>query len=499
MWAKSSLNVTVHLDFQPTEGASMASTADVPLPPGVPTLLRTFSDNDTLGVWVLVIVEESNVPPVNFELSPRGTGGSLLTGTYTVAGTILAQNFVVPGGLDFYDGQACLLGGGASPTPTVQVPPGAGGGEVQMQRYGGDLVASGLGLGNQTFAYWVEMYYSYSFLAANSSGTLVSRDAVSTSTGLGELSRTEPSSTVPLQDEGTQRPGVYTMEAFFMGSAGTVGESQAQVLVQGDGTWISLAGCAQTQVQQDGFVLTSLLGSDPTAWPTYAYFTYRSQGVEGYLSAPLRLNLSSLTFVGEPWGSPLGGYSISTDVSGGKNVTSAGGGTVFADVGGGASVAYSVSLGGKEYYSGILSSVSPGSSITVRLNVSRALVDYFVGGSPFPGGNVTVLQGGEALVHGTTDAAGQAVFLLPPGTYQVQASGGNSSASASMTLSIGQSQEVQLGAEGGGEGGGGLTVYLLAVGLAALGLNLVVYVRGRLRRARVRRLQGGPGLKPSHQ
>ena len=126
MWARSGFNATVHLDIQPAQTVGAPPTAEVALAPGIPTLLHVFSSDDPLGLWILTSPDAGpGFSPVFFEVSATTVSSSLGVSSHRLSGGTLAVNLSVSGGLQFYDGEACLVGGSQG-APSVGVPASAG-------------------------------------------------------------------------------------------------------------------------------------------------------------------------------------------------------------------------------------------------------------------------------------------------------------------------------------------------------------------------------------
>jgi hypothetical protein len=480
LWLMSQLNGTALLS--PLLAPQNLSLA-VPLEQGVPTRALVFGQSEPQGPWTL-LVQGTPYPEVLFFLIDRAeVQRGLNMSAWSLGAGGLSMNFSTSAGTPFYDASACVLGGYDDSAASVPVPASDGGGAVNITKAGDALNVRWSATGNSSFTISAELYYTYSFLAPNSSSTFVSRAVrVQASDAIG-LTNQQPAGALGLHSETVARNGEYQLRVFFDGASG-LSVSSTNVLVTG-GSWVWLGGCQVTPVSSDNFRLLSQLGPDPSNWPREVVLNYRVSGVEGYAIAQVGLNISAAVFTGEPWSVPLAGYRASLTRSAGIARAQGVGATEFVVLGGSSgSFDYSLNLGNQTLFEGGSGTLLPYTVTALQLNVSRLQVVYSVGGAPYQGGTVKVGdQEGELAVQ-TTDSRGAAVFYLPAGVYNVTASGGGETAGGTVTLTEAQSTALNLGGPGPQNGLG--TVELLLAVAAVTGVVLdVTLISARRRRRRV--------------
>jgi hypothetical protein len=492
LWVLSQLNGTALLKPLFPENASVA----VPVEQGVPTRAYVFGPSDPLGPWTLQL-EGTPYPPVVFLLSTDSQAQpGLSMSSWDLGAEGLAMNFSMSADIPFYDASACILGGGDHGTATVPVPSSYGGGAVNVTMVGDSLNVLGSSLGNSSFAFSAQLYYTYSFLAPNSSSTFISRAVMVQASDAMELSKSQPGGTVGLHSEAAPRQGEYQLRVFYQGASGL--SVQATDVVVTGGFWVWLGGCQGTPVSTQDFSLVFQLGTDPGSWPREVLLDYRVSGVEAYALAHVGLNMSAATFTGEPWGVPLAGYTPSLTRSEGIAKAVSAGGTEFVVLAGSSgSFDYALSLGSQTLLEGSSVQLTPFAVSVVPLNVSRLQVTYSVGGVAYQGGTVNVGDQRGPLASQTTDSRGSSVFYLPGGGYDVNASGGGRTAQGTVALVDGQSAALSLGGPGPQSGPGTLELLLAAAAVAGLVLDAVL-IAIRRRRGKVywREPPGPPRVSP---
>ena len=399
---------------------------------------------------------------------------------FRLKGGSLGLNFTTAPGLRMYDASAGVLGGADPSVARVTVPQGLGGGYLNVTRSLDSLDAVPPA-GTLNYSLSFDLYRSFSFLLPNSTSTLVSR-ATQVAASEPELASGGRALSFVLRHDVPLWPGVYQVRAFFDGQGG-VSLSTTGVIVTGDGGWVWLGACRTYPVYSNDFGVSVPLGSDPSSWPRSVWLTYSELGVQGVATAPLRVNLSAVTFVGMPWKVVLSGYRIGVDSTSGVQSYGIGNGTVFAALDArSAQLGYTLGLEKRSCFEGT-TEVAPFTSYTVALNVSRLAVEYVAGGGGYAGGAVTVSDSAGAEANGTTDSGGVATFYLPTGTYNVTARGGGGSAEASVQATAGQSEQLVLG---GNEAGAPSAVLaaLLSAGAVGVAANVGLWIRRRGRAGR---------------
>ena len=481
LWVRSHYNATVLVSVSPPPGnSSIVKRVD----PGTPVRILTFNGPDPQSLWLLEGLH-GGPPPIVFAVNDEEMSPADLTVTgYALSGGALQLNLSVSPVLQFYDGSACVLGGANTSVASLPVPSQIGSGSIDLTYGGGTLQAAGSGLGVENFTFSADLLYSYSFLAPNSSTTFVSRDVRVADSDAVAVTGNGPSVTLNLRSDGPLRAGRYQLRGFFEGAKG-LAVASTDVLITGSGAWVWLGGCENTPVYSNTFQLTDPLAGPAVGWPRDVWLTYKVGGEAGFAGIPVGVNISSVSFLGEPWGVPLSSLNMTAERSAGVLAVDSSNGTIYLALSGHpAAVRYSVGLGNRTFFTGTVGPLAPFTSTIVPLNVSRLTVTYFVGGSPFAGGRVEVDEGGVNLTQALTGKDGGAVFYLPPGTYSVSASGGGASATQTVSLGEGEGLGVTLG-ETPGLGTTQLLIPVLGAAAVVGALaNVALFTRRRKRRSR---------------
>lgn len=446
---------------------------------GVPVRIATINSTTPQGLWLLQ-APNGTASPVPFLVSDaenRPAGLSL--GAYRLAKGSLVMNFTTDGSAELYDETACVLGSGGSPAAEIALPSAVGSGSVNITRDGGSLQVEPEGRVGANSSLSVELYRAFTFLSPNSTSIYLSREVRVATTGAvpftGNPVALDLSSDLPLTR------GTYQVRAFFQTASGLF-LSSADVLIPGAGPWIWLGGCGSATVRSDSFGLVEPLGADPGAWPRSVWLTYGTFGEEGVANLTLGIRVSEVRFLGARWGATLSNYTIEVRSSSGVQETGVSNGTLFAILDGpSAQVSYAAGLGGRPWFEGTAGPLSPFTSTTVNLNVSKVKVTYEVGGSPRRGGTVGVSDASGPIASARTGSDGVATFYLPSGRYNITASGGGSSAAGSVRALAGEEEDVTLGAQGGAGLESAVLVGLAAAAAVGVGVNLWLWVRERRR------------------
>ena len=481
VWAMSHFNMTVQVSISPllVFPGSNSTTYKRTLEPGVPDRLLTLNSTTFQGLWTLGVVNSSYTQAVFLVSDAVAAPANLTLSGYRLARGQLLMNFTPSPDVQMYGASACIVGGGDSSVAQMPVPPGVGGGYVNLT-LGGESIRAVPSAGRANYSLSVDLFHSVSFLLPGSLSTLVSRTVQTAATDSGLVYDGNPVD-LSLQHDGRLWPGVYQVRAFFEGPGG-VYLSSSEAIITGSGGWVWLGACSTQAVYSNDFTVSSPLGTDPGSWPRSAWLTYEVSGVQGVAYLPLKVNLSAVEFTGAPWGVRLTTFHIQVNSTSGILAYGASNGTIFAVLGSqSGEVGYEAGIGSHPYFSGLSGPLTPFEVRQVTFNVSKLVVQYLVSGSGFAGGKVTVSDTMGDSEDATTGSSGEATFYLPPGTYNVTATGGNSSATGTATLTAGQSQRLVFG---GGNGSTQQNTILIALGFAAvLGAmaNAALWIRKRER------------------
>ena len=451
--------------------------------PGTPTRLLAFNATDPQGLWSIRALN-SSLPQLIFLLSDAGSLPTNLTlAAAHLSGGVLDMNFTTSPYQELQDAQACTLGSQALSDAVVSIPTLVGGGTISLAMDGNTIEASTSGAGAGNFTLQVDLYYSYAFLAPNSSSILLFRSARAATTGAVLLTKSNPLGSLLLQKDGELKTGRYELRLFFEGPQG-IAFATTDVLVTGPASWVWLGACQTTQVYSNHFSISASLNNEPSTWPRTLWLTYTAYGEQGFANLSLGVNLAAVTFMAKPWGVPLSAYDIRSVASSGTQEIVVQNGTMFMILSSDkASVNYTGGLGGQSFFRGGVGPIGPFTSTVVPINVSELAVTYFVRGTPHEGGTVSVSNSAGELISAGTNKNGQALFYLPAGGYNVTAAGGNSSASSSVALPFGQKVVLNLGFQtNAGTGEITLALVLGAIAIAGVIFNAIVFLRGRKRR-----------------
>ena len=454
-----------------------------PVRPGTPTKLLLFDATYPQGMWSLRALNSSLSPVLFLVSDAAGAPANLALAQARLRGGDLEMNFTTSFGLQFQGAQACTIGSQNSSAAVVPVPAQSGGGTVTLSMDGNEIDATEGGPGTGNFTLQVDLYYSYAFLAPNSTSILLFRSARVATTGAVLITNSNPSASMLLQSDGRLKTGRYELRIFFDGAQG-LSLATTEVLVTDSNSWVWLGACTNTPVYSNSFSITTPLGAGPVSWPRTLWLTYTVFGEQGFANISLGVDIAALTFLGSPWGVPLSSYDVGVVTSTGTKEIDVQNGTMFMILSSPqASANYTLGLGGQTFFRGTAGPIEPFTSTTLPFNVSELAVTYFSGGSPYRGGNVSVSDSEGELVSAETNSHGQAFFYLPPGGYNVAAAGGNGSASMSVTLSLGQKFTLELGLQTSTGTSNIALVWVLAA-TAATGavVNAIVFLRGRRNR-----------------
>jgi len=479
LWARLHYNSALFLVASPSFPSNTTYFLG-PVEPGTPTRLLLINATDPQGMWSLLVVN-SSLPPVPFLVSDAASTPSNLTMAEAhLRGGALVMNFTTSPSPQLQDAQACTLGSQNPSTAVVPVPELVGGGTVALVMDGNKIDATAIGPGTGNFTLQVDLYYSYAFLAPNSTSIILFRSARAATTGPVLITRSNPSASLVLQTDGSLRSGRYELRLFFGGPQG-ISLATSEVLVPGTGSWVWLGTCQNTQVYSNDFSIAAPLGADPSTWPRTLWLTYTAFGQQGFANLSLGLNVAALTFMGTPWEVPLSSYVIRAVASTGTQEIDVQNATMFVILSSlKASVNYTAGLGGKTFFSGAVGAIEPFTSTVIPFDVSELAVTYFVGGLAREGSTVSVSNSAGELISGETNKNGQAFFYLPAGAYNVTAAGGNSTASVSVILPFGQKFPLDLGLQPS-TGTGDITLGWALGASAAAGVvvNAIVFLRRR--------------------
>jgi hypothetical protein len=486
LWMLSRYNATLGVIIM-IDTFSGTRQINATLPPGTPVRLHVFNNSDLPGTWPLFV---SNGTTPFFQTSVILSGSlsrapSLSLFHYGLSGKRLLIDFNSTA-TEYYAGQLCVLGENNGSSVVIPEPASLGPGQLLLERNRNSVNVSLQSSSNANFTFWFELYHAYSYsLSPAAPQVVVAREirvAASQATFLTVGSR---SATVSLRPEMSMRTGRYLIRAFFESPAGLT-VTETSILIPNSRSWVSLAACQLQNVTAPDLSFPLTLSSDPGNWPRAAYFMFRSGGVEGLSYAAIRLNISSLVFVAQPWGVRISTFNIGVTPGPGLQELSTSNGTVYSVLNGSlAFVNYSVGLGNETFLRGT-AELRPYVSSIVGVNLSRLIVTVENNGRTVVGGSVGLHDQMGLFQNITTNDQGKATFYLPAGSYSVRASELNNSATEVVTLFWGQGVSIVLDVGSGPQNQ--LLIFTLAV-FAGVGVAFNLWIFWERRRARCFRFE----------
>jgi hypothetical protein len=477
LWIMSEASPSLMVELSSPGGAV---SIEVVISPQAPIMIYNFSGLDQPGTWTLGVYDAGvNQLTESFSVSfVRDVSIPLRMTEYSLSSAgQLSMNFSLSGSAG-YDFQACAVGNPAPSTVSVPVPASLGSGSISVALNQSAVQVSSDVQVTTPFNFWVELHQDYSYTDGGTS-TVVSRDMEVASSTAVPISGSNATSS-PLQKMLQLRPGRFTLRAFFDSSAGLSASEIPVLLTGGNSSWISLKACVSAStLTSSNFNLSSTLGSFTQEWPQQVYLMYLEQGVEMYSMSPVQVQPAVLNVVASPWGSPLTDSQL-TFRPGPDVQESASSGGVFY-------------LTAKQYPVQVAISVLSGetrtveipsaySYVTVDINSSKLVIDATSAGGGAPGASITVSSGNLTVSRGITNFGGTAVFYLPPGSYGISGSLGNTTKASTVVLSAGNSTVVVLTFPG--SGGSGLTYAYLLTGTGIIGIGISAFIWVRVYRNR---------------
>lgn len=446
MWVESAYNSSIPLSVtsaraSPTSPPRLAAVTL--LGPHVIDPVYTFTTKDADGTWNMTLGSQGGpiVIPVHF-VNPASHPVSLAPLTYALQSGNLTISTQANLG-DSYSQEICVAGNTTTGGVVVSPPAGASREGKLAIAPGKPLSVSALGPVNESFSFWIQLFYPYSLdePAANSlvvNNLMTAQSPPVTFTATGTVNTT-------LSLDAPLREGRYDLRAYFQNST-SLGVVQTRVLVLNDSYWVSLKDtCHPSSVQSQNISYPSDLTVGRDAWPRNLFVMYRTFGVESVEAFPVRANLSSVDFLASPWNVPLSDIKLNISPSPGVAQTSEFGGSLFVltsryptvvdfsvDVSGGHDAARGGVTLSQRY-------ATQSYLLTLAKLTVRVLSDQ---GSPATL-QITGPQGVN-ITRGLVPANATSSFILPGGSYTIVASQGGTSQSAQVSLTDGLSTSVTL-------------------------------------------------------
>ncbi|HME18768.1 MAG TPA: carboxypeptidase-like regulatory domain-containing protein [Nitrososphaerales archaeon] len=423
LWFMSDYNQSVYVNVVPPDGSSPAVSQ--PVPPHAAVRLYVFGASDSPGDWVLgVRVTNSSFGSVRFgfEKVPVLAAPSVVESSVEPNGTLAASLRASLGNESA--AQGCVIGSDAPAVVQVPYPRSLGSGNVALAYAGGTMrISNAAGAASQTgtaFDFWVELYYTYSYISPSNPRQLITGQVLAAGTPTVSLGgRTQTNQSSALARYVQLRTGRYDLRAFFR-YAGGLSVYETTVVMQGGNPWVWLGGCLDLADMATTFAIASPLSGAPPSWPRGIYSMADVLGVEGFSYTPLPLNLSRISLVAAPWGGRVpGGILVRIFASSAGSSCVDYNSTVYCDLSRVPST-LTLTLG----YAGMAaenSSLPIGSRFyagSIDVPLGKLVLNVTAGGAPVSSASVTV-NAGRAVEKGITGQDGTATFLLLGGNYSV--------------------------------------------------------------------------------
>jgi hypothetical protein len=474
LWAESYLNNSAtYLSLTPPGSLQQPTQY---LGPGSISRIYTFGPTDPVGIWQLEVTtfSPSSSYTINITLaSPAAQVAPQFVGA-NVTGNTLGLQYSLPATND-YDIQACTIGSNFSSSATYTLPAGLGG-EMTVALSGGDVSVSSTA--SSAFSAWFELYAPRSYVEGDLvylQQTQVAQTRVLTVIGgAGAVNGS-------LVYDMNQRPGRYELRSYVR-TAGGLTVFDGQFLMAN--SWISLSRCTEmTDLGSGPFDLASSLDATNSTWPRLLYLMYEEGGVEGFDVSGIPAAEARIDVRGVTSSDRLPGVQLVASGAGIGSWDAFDSGVYILGT-------FPLQVALKVDYEGVASQTfnltiaTPYTYQLLRVPAGTLRVRTTEGGAELPNATFTISLNGSEPVNFRTDNAGNATFILPPGTYTLvgSSSGRNTEATAQVepggevveTLNLGGRENL-------------VPVYLLGgLLVAGLGLDYLVWRAYIERRATLR-------------
>lgn len=484
-WALSNFNGSVSGTLA---SPNSATTVHRNLETGIPVPIHQFTTSDVEGTWsfrLLLSNHEKFFIPVHF-VKPSDHSPKSSPYRYSLDNDKVRVGFDISSA-DVYDEEACLLTKQTEGLAAFHMPQAVGAGDIGIRRVGNSLIVGTNASIKSTFAFWLELYHPYSF---NINGTteFVSR-SMRAATSIPIIVSSAGQSNTSLGWEANPRIGRYEARAFFENSSGSIFVAQERILVPDYETWLSLDSCQVNGVNSSSAAYTASLKGNPVTWPTGVFLMYRVSGVESASLIPLSLHLSKVTFVAEPWETPVDDLQIKLDPNLSLGQYALVNGTMYILAKSyPMHLSFSVAIKSHFVPAGVVDFTMPYSIKQAPLSLGKIAVHVLNQEAPSAGVAVRLTDRYNETILGTTGTNAYANFFVPAGTYNVTATLAGQSSSARVAVSAGQetvlNMELQTAVAALPESLASLQQILAITAAIGLAVNIFVWVvRPRLSRA----------------
>ena len=440
IWLLSGSNSVVTAQLLNPTGGVVATQV---ISPETVSRMYTFSAKDLEGGWTLEITPQNSpvayvmtIPFVNPSLhqtSVKMSNFSMQSGELNLGFAFSAY--------DAYDMEACLASADVNSTIVIPIPSSIGRGEMLLNGNIHNATISIKGVTSQTFSFWYELDYSYSY-SGNVTGEIISRD-VTTISSSNALFTTVAPENVTLTNDTDTRPGRYELNAYFSDGGGLIVE-QTKALVLDNGSLLWLGGCPSIQISGQSFNMTSDLTLGPRTWPTGLFLMYEVQGVDSYTALSLGLNQTRIHLVSSIGNTtlPYLGFSVGSNPD-----------VLDSEVYNGSlyvigrdfplSLQVTPSFGGDNLQTQSVVINSAFTDNQLKLPIGALSIQVTNSSGPLQGATISVENDFGGITSSVSGLDGRVIIYLPPGQYNVTVTNDGQSISKSVELSTDAQSSLQ--------------------------------------------------------
>ncbi|MGA2874907.1 MAG: carboxypeptidase-like regulatory domain-containing protein [Nitrososphaerales archaeon] len=440
VWSLSGSNSVVTAQLLTPTGGVVATRV---ISPETVSRLYTFSAKDPEGGWTLELTPQNS--PVAFVMTipfvnPSLHQTSVKMSNFSMHGGELNLGFAFSA-TNVYNMESCLASADVNSTIVIPIPSSIGRGEMLLNGNIHNATVSIKGVTSQTFSFWYELDYSYSY-SGNVIGEVISRDVTTVSSSNALFTTVAPEN-VTLTNSTDTRPGRYELNAYFSDGGGLIVE-QTRALVLDNGGLLWLGDCSSIHISGQSFNTTSDLTLGPRTWPTSLYLMYEVQGVDSYTALSLGLNQTRIHFVSSIGNTtlPYLGFSVGSN----PNI-------LASEVYNGAlyiigrdfplSLQVTPSFGSDNLQTQSVVLNSAFTDNQFKLPIGALSIRVTNGSGPLQGATISVENDFSGETGSISGLDGRVIIYLPAGQYDVTATNNGQSISKSVELSTGTQSSLQ--------------------------------------------------------
>ncbi|MDG6910750.1 MAG: hypothetical protein JRN18_00165 [Nitrososphaerota archaeon] len=488
LWVQSYQNTTSQEVFLTSPAG--VTTPGIFLEPGALVSILTFTPSDPLGQWTVTVTVLATgasskatvtLASPTVSLVPRLVKSNLSENT-------LNLDYSIPP-TTAYNIQGCLMGTLSGPSATFQLP-AATGGSMKVILIGNSLTVTPSGSASQ-FNAWFDLYTQRSY---DEYGTLVSKLTLAAQTGVLSISPSPQQNNASFNDYLNLGGGRYELQAYVRTQAG-LQLFDAQFLKTNGASWVSLQGCTQlADAASSTLAMSANLDNSNSTWPRSLITMFDVGGVEAYNVSGIPFAEARIDIRSESQAKAITGV-VATATGQGIESWDSFDGSIFLT---GTRFPMSISVGinygptSRTYNSTVQ---SPYSSLELLVPVGTLDIHVAAGSAAADNATLSVSEAGPQQAYYHADKEGDLSVMLPPGTYQINASYDGRSASAGATLVPGET--TQVGVQVGSQPFPIMYIALVGVLVIAIGINYVVWRQYQERRSAFRQPNVKAAAAPS--